>query len=810
VAGRHWRITVDDFQPTTTAAPWWILLGTALLALTLAGLAIRARRHEREVAHHVDMVERMAALGRSLAAADSVADVARIVDADLPAVLEARSATLGLVDRRAATIRLHFGPHVVDPEFPTRYGEIPIDTPVPLARAVREATPVVLHTDEDWRAQAPPDVVADAMRTSLGATACWPVTEAGGGGEVVAILGVSWGRLGPVDELALAGLATLAEMCGQTLGRAGMADLVRRDAATSRLLAGLAEAAATAGTVDQVLRTLADRAADVAGARSAHIGLLDDDGTALAVVHHDSLDAGIAARHERQPLDEPWPLVAAYRTSSPVLLPDPAAIEEAFPAVAGDVRAAGFEAVAAVPLLDEARAAIGALALAWTAPHAFDDVLVDTLRTTADLCASSIGRARATDLAQARAMALATLAGQLSASRSFEDVGAAIVDAAPAALGADFAIVGVIDGDQLRMLAPSGPALDRLAPYTDLDLGGDFPALVALRRRQLVTFSDLSAVPEPLVAADLAAMGLHAGACAPLVGAAGDALGVLAVLWSSAPAFDDALLAGISTVADLCGQSAERARLFDAEHRVRRDLQARVLPRIPPVPPLEVASRYQPAAPAVGMGGDWYDGIALDGDRLCLVLGDVTGHGVEAIAVMTQIRTVVHTLAAGGMALPEILTRTSASLQREGWGYATLVMAVIDQALDTVSFVTAGHPPPLLRRPDGRVDILTAGHHSVLGVDLRPRPPGHAPFPPGSTLIAYTDGLIERRDTTIDQSIRQLADHVSSLDDTAPDDLADRLLADIAPTPRGDDVAVVVARRPGDGDPPGQTADHPG
>ncbi len=795
VAGRTWHITVDDRRPVSTTAPWWILGGTLALAAALAYLAERARRHQREVSRHVTVVERLAGLARSLAAADSVDEVAAIVDTGLPRVLEARIVSLALVDHGSGTIRSRFGPGVLAAEVAARYAEIALDVPVPLARAVREATPVFLTSDEDWRAQAPPEVADDAIAAGLGATACHPIVD--DEGDVIAAVGVSWGREGPIDDLVLATLATAAELCGQTLVRARLADGVRRDAVTNRLLAGLAEAAATAGTLEQVARTLVDRAPDVPGARSAHIGLLTPDGAALAVVHNDSLDPAIAARHERQQLDWDWPLVAALRTGDPVLLPDPASVAERFPAVADDMRVAGLAAVACYPLVDEAGVAFGALGLAWTAPQRFEDPLVDTLRTTADLCASSLGRARRTDLAQSRTGSLAALAGDLSAARSFDDVGRAIIDDAPEALGADFAIVGVVQGDQLHMLAPSGPGLDVPAPYADLDLDGDFPALVALRGRRLVTFSDLTAVADGSIAADLAAMGLRGGACAPLVGGDDEAVGVLSVLWSDPPAFDEALLGRISTVADLCAQSAERAQLFDAEHRVRRDLQARVLPRVPTVPGLDVAARYQPAAPSVGMGGDWYDGIALEGDRLCLVLGDVSGHGVEAIAEMTEIRTVVHTLAAGGMALPDILAQTSASMVREGGGYATLVIAVLDPQRGAVTYVTAGHPPPIVRHADGTVDVLRDGRHSVLGVTVAPRALGRVRFAPGSTLVTYTDGLIERRGTSIDVSVELLAAQVAAAGDLgSADALADRLLADNRPAVRSDDVAIVVARRP--------------
>ncbi len=795
VAGQRWRITVDDRRPVSTNAPWWILGVTLALAVALAYLAERARRHQREVSRHVAVVERLAGLARSLAAADSVDEVASIVDGALPRVLEAADASLALVDHSSGTIRSRFGPDALATDVAARYVEVPLDAPVPLARAIRDGSLVVVTSDEDWRSQAPPDVADDAIAAGVGATACHPIVD--DEGDVIAAIAVWSGREGPIDDLVLATLATAAEACGQTLVRARLADGVRRDAVTNRLLAGLAEAAATAGTLEQVARTLVDRAADVPGARSAHIGLLTPDGAALAVVHHDSLDPAIASRHERQQLDWDWPMVAAYRTGEPVLLTDPADIAERFPAVADDVHAAGLASLAYYPLLDEAGSPFGALGLAWTEPQRFDDPLVDTLRTTADLCASSLGRARRTDLAVSRTGSLAALAGDLSVARSFDDVGRAIIDDAPEALGADFAIVGVVQGDQLHMLAPSGPGLDVAAPYADLDLDGDFPALVALRGRRLVTFSDLTAVPDGSVAADLAAMGLRGGACAPLVGSDDEAVGVLSVLWSDPPAFDEALLGRISTVADLCAQSAERAQLFDAEHRVRRDLQARVLPRVPAVPGLDVAARYEPAAPSVGMGGDWYDGIALDGDRLCLVLGDVSGHGVEAIAEMTEIRTVVHTLAAGGMALPDILAQTSASMVREGGGYATIVIAVLDPRRGALTYVTAGHPPPLVRHPDGTVDVLRDGRHSVLGVTMAPRALGRVRFAPGATLVAYTDGLIERRGTTIDVSVERLAAQVADIGDQgSAEALADRLLSDNRAAVRSDDVAVVVARRP--------------
>ena len=489
-----------------------------------------------------------------------------------------------------------------------------------------------------------------------------------------------WGGAGEVDDLTLAGLATVGEMCGQALGRARVIDQARRDAVTSRLLAGLAEAAATAATADDVARRLVDRAGDVPGATSTHIGLLTDDRRALSVIHQ---GLGVDdTRVDVRGLDRPWPMLDAFRRNDVVLLGDLDAVRARYPSIVDGMQEAGLEALASLPLVGADGVPFGVVTLAWASPQRFDAGLATTLQATADLCASSLERARATDRAQAGTSSLATLATHLSAASSFDDVGAAIVAHATRALSADFALVGVVEGQHLRLLAPEGPSLGPLAPYLETELSGDFPALAAVRERRLVTFPSLDdiAAADPRVADDLAALGLRAAACAPLIDAAGAASGVFVVLWVTSPTFDEALSARIRAVADLCAQSIERSRLFDAEHRVRRDLERTVLPPPPRMDGLEVATRYEPATAAVGMGGDWYDAIALDDRRMCLVVGDVSGHGAGAVATMTQIRTVVHTLVVGGMTLPDVLVRTSAMLQRDGLGYATVLLAVVDLA----------------------------------------------------------------------------------------------------------------------------------
>ncbi|HEX5367423.1 MAG TPA: SpoIIE family protein phosphatase [Acidimicrobiales bacterium] len=745
VGGRSWRITVDDRRGVPAGGAWWLLAATGALAAALLVLARRAERYNRLVGRHVATVDRLAGLGRSLGGVTTADAVSHIVRTEVPGVLGARTATL-----------------VPDPLL----GSGGDGATAPADERARQVT---------VRRRIPDDR-----------------------GATVATLVVSWAAGRPLDDLEVAGLATVSEMCGQALARAALLDRARRDAVTSRLLAGLAEAAATAGTTEQVALTLVDRAAEVAGASAVRVGLLEDDGRSLAVVGR---TAG-APGHVRQvvALDAPGPMGDAVRQGTTVLVGDLDEAAARYPGIVEGLRAAGTPAVAAVPLVDGDGKPFGALSLSWPTPTRLDAALATTLQTTAELCASSLARARATDRAQAGTSALATLASRLSTARSVEEVGAAVVADAPPVLHADAALVGLVEGERLRLLAPDGAGMVLPAPYRDADMGSDLPTVRAVRERRLVTSRTLDdpAAGDHRVAEELDRLGLGAVACAPLPGGDGEPAGVLTVLWRVAPPFEEDRRTRITAVAHLCARSIERSRLFDAEHRVRRDLQRSVLLPAPTVPGLAIATRYRPAARDVGMGGDWHDEVVLGHGRVCVVVGDVTGHGAGAVAAMAQIRTVVHTLVVGGLSLVDVLVRTSEMMRHQGLGYATMLLATVDVGSGSLRYATAGHPPPVLREPGGTVGALTGGRHSLLGIEVVPRSEGEVPFPVGSTLVAYTDGLIERRDASIVTSIEELVTQVGAADAGDPDGLADTLLA-ARPTPRPpeDDVAIVVVHRTG-------------
>jgi chemotaxis family two-component system sensor kinase Cph1 len=129
-------------------------------------------------------------------------------------------------------------------------------------------------------------------------------------------------------------------------------------------------------------------------------------------------------------------------------------------------------------------------------------------------------------------------------------------------------------------------------------------------------------------------------------------------------------------------------------------------------PPLDIF----PPVGTHSVGGDWYEGLLLDGHRIALVVGDVTGHGVAAAADMALIRGMVTALLHSGVSVASVFSEVSGVLrQRPGLLLATAALAVVDVGAATLTFATAGHPPPVLRLPDGRVQILDNANAPIIG-----------------------------------------------------------------------------------------------
>jgi serine phosphatase RsbU (regulator of sigma subunit) len=220
---------------------------------------------------------------------------------------------------------------------------------------------------------------------------------------------------------------------------------------------------------------------------------------------------------------------------------------------------------------------------------------------------------------------------------------------------------------------------------------------------------------------------------------------------------------------------------------------------VPTAPGLLMTARYLPATRGLNIGGDWYDVFHQPDGSLLAVIGDVTGHGLRAAVVMGQLRTALRAYAVEDGSPGEILTRLHRMLRHlQPELYATAVIARIRPGHSDVVWASAGHPPPVVRDANGTVRVLDTKPGVMLGV-----PVAHtyadqtAELPPGSSLLLYTDGLVERRSRGMDVGIEALSRILAAVStqdleqdmDAAADDLLTSLLRDSA---RDDDVCLLL------------------
>jgi anti-anti-sigma factor len=256
----------------------------------------------------------------------------------------------------------------------------------------------------------------------------------------------------------------------------------------------------------------------------------------------------------------------------------------------------------------------------------------------------------------------------------------------------------------------------------------------------------------------------------------------------------DAVIALTSFV--LAAIMTERVGAIAREHRNAETLQRSLLPdRLPNIPGVEFASRYLPGGAGLEVGGDWYDVFTLPHGRLGLTIGDVVGRGLAAAATMGQLRTALRAYAIEADAPAAVVQRLSRLVAEfEAAQMATLIYAVLDPDTRTLSFASAGHPPPLLIGPDAQASYLMEGRSPPLGVTKAAQAEATVTIEPGSTLVLYTDGLIERRHGSIDESMEALRTVVEGHDGDLNSLCDDRVLQPPRPESRGDDVALLMVR----------------
>ncbi len=245
-------------------------------------------------------------------------------------------------------------------------------------------------------------------------------------------------------------------------------------------------------------------------------------------------------------------------------------------------------------------------------------------------------------------------------------------------------------------------------------------------------------------------------------------------------------------VTDQQRRDAVLAEQLAREREIVQTLQLVLLPLdLPTVAGARVAARYLAAEANVDVGGDWYAILPLSDHELGIAIGDVAGHGLAAVADMASARFSLRALGLAGAPPAEVLSRLNQVVQVfDPDTIITALYGVLDTRARTWTYASAGHYPALLRDADGTTRLLDEKCDPPLGIasTVRER---HVDLEPGSTLVLYTDGLVERRGENIDVGFERLT-RACTAGPAEPHGLCDFLLTAVRAEPTDDDIAIIA------------------
>jgi GAF domain-containing protein len=481
----------------------------------------------------------------------------------------------------------------------------------------------------------------------------------------------------------------------------------------------------------------------------------------------------------------------------------------------------GVVAYAGMPLTDTDGLVLGSLCAIDTKPRAWTANELAVLADLAAACSSELRLRIERELAEEARLTAETAHDQLAMLAELTEtlVGTLDIDEAVSRLGAavtprlaDWCLITLMDqaGNVRRVSASHhDPArtgdVDRFAELMVSGLGAKSAVLAVQRTSQPIrrdgetpekmlertTNAEMAEISGRLGYASFVIVPITAPVSRRTLGS------ITLVNGLRRPSFTEADERTAMDIGRRAGLAVDNSRLYRQQRHVAEVLQQSMLTDLPDIADVELHARYLPAQDGAAVGGDWYDAFAQPDGSVMLAVGDVSGHDIEAAATMGQLRNLVRgdayarddeagqlltqlDRAVRGLRVPTAATAVLARLRRDHDDYS-------------VSFSNAGHPPPILLRPDGEVDVWWEPSEPLLGLLPRANRATHRrSVPAGSTLVLYTDGLVEDPAELIDDGIGRITDVLRGNAHLPGEELCSRLIG--AAPRRADDIALLLIR----------------
>ncbi len=655
-----------------------------------------------------------------------------------------------------------------------RWRETPLDSPTPVPTAAREARTVLVHSLEQRDREFPGLRAQPSVGTAFAAV---PLMVRG---ELIGAFAASF--VGPdfiADPVNLAFFEAVAGQCavalhrvavleGERQARLEQAEAVRRLSRLRAITARLSQPLSASTVADVVIReTIAELGTD-----HGMLFVLSADCTRLDLVAAHGVEGASRQILSSYPADFSYPGGEAVLTRRAVFLRSTTERNDRYPALVG-LPPDEEQALACVPLLVDGQP-IGLLAVTFPTGREFQEEDTFFLQALADQSAQALDRTRLREDQQRSRRQLALLAetGRLFAASldldaTLEQVCRLLVPA-------------IADAAVARVLEPEGRI--RVVVVTHVDTGSSRDvarwvdanaAEAAVHLGQVIDEGTTLLVVAPADEADdvfvpgvgqLRELGLSSVALLPLR-ARGRSLGLItaATATERAPLSQDDV-PFLTELASRVALAVDNARLFQHQAEIAHTLQRSLLPaELPAIDGVEVAVTYLPGTEGTTVGGDFYDVIPLPSGRFGLVIGDVMGRGVRAAAAMGQLRAAIRAYALEGHPPADLLARLDrlVSSLEEGL-LVTCVYAEWDPGRGLIRLASAGHPPPLVRMPGAEAAFLELDPGMPLGVGNIDCVDLELELPPGTLLLAYTDGLVESPDLALSDGMESLRIAVSA------------------------------------------------